>query len=118
MVIVWSKAFPAMSPLFSVAPLARERPDQANVLLLAVRCPPAPTWMAELLYGPPWTKVAPATFIVPLTVIPKSGVLVSTAATTAPAVTFRVAPGWTTNRPVAAVNTYRWLAVVAVPSGA
>src|SRR5439155_654974 len=92
--------------------------DQANVLPVASRCPFVPTWRDELAYDPERVNVAPVTFIVPFTANPKSGLLVSAAATVAPAVTFRVAPGATVNRPVAGLTTYRWLAVVAVPSGA
>src|SRR3954468_18209903 len=51
--------------------------DQANDEVVAVRWPPAFTWRVELAYDPATVKVAPETFIVPLTAIPKVGVLVA-----------------------------------------
>src|SRR5436305_496015 len=117
MVIGWSNPLLTMSPVNRIAPLARGRLDQPKVLLLAVRWPPAPTWMAELAYTPDRVKVAPVAFIVPLAVSPKAGLFVAAAATTVPAVTFSVAPAGTGQRPGAGGNTYRWLAGATVPRG-
>src|SRR4051812_43917860 len=118
MVTGWSNPLLTMSPSFRVDPLAREKLDQANVLLLAVRWPPALTWMAELAYGPELVKLAPVTFIVPFTVNPKAGLLVWAAATVAPDVMLSVAPVATVYRPVVGLSTYRWPTVVTVPRGA
>src|SRR5438876_338433 len=110
-VMVWSNPLLKTSPLNRIDPLASDRPDQAKVLLLAVRCPPAPTWMSELPQVLVWVKLAPVALRVPLMVRPKLGLPVSTARILVPAVMLTVAPALTVNSPVAALNTYRWLAV-------
>src|SRR5438270_326325 len=68
--IGWSKPLPVRSPALRTLPLARVRLDQAKVQLLAVRCPPAPTWRAELPQLAAREKVAPVAFMAPLTTMP------------------------------------------------
>ena len=68
------KTLPVMSPLLSTLPAARETLSIAKVLPLAVRWPPAATWIAalSLLTVPLRVKVELVTAIVPplLTAIP------------------------------------------------
>src|SRR5881275_227454 len=52
--------------------------DQANDDVVAVRCPPEFTWSVELPQVLVCGKVAPETFIVPLTTIPNVALPVST----------------------------------------
>src|SRR6478735_3356576 len=81
-----------MSPELSTLLLARDNPDQAKVLPVAIKCPPALTWRAELPQLPVWENVAPWTFRVPATESPNVVLPVSVAARTAPVPTFTFAP--------------------------